>query len=69
MTQPDTIRACPECDSSDTNRRSRAGGYRCDNCKAVFDEPVYRAPKHAARSNTGGLSAHGRAALEWEGEG
>lgn len=60
------VEACPECDAAQVIRRSRAGGYRCDRCGAIFEAPVVRESRYDQPANVGGLSALGQACLEWE---
>jgi ribosomal protein L37AE/L43A len=47
-----TVIACPECDRSQTQRRTTAPGGRstdgewyCEDCQIYFDEPTERAPR------------------------
>jgi len=70
----DEILVCadPECDSARIVSRNGKSGlvegqtWRCQDCNLVFDEPRLRPPKQKQSQSVGGLSAAGRAALEWE---
>lgn len=62
------IRACPACDAADVIRRIRLGGFRCNECTEIFDEPVMRKTKTPNHHRTGGLSPIGMAAMEWQDE-
>lgn len=59
------VDCCPECKSTRFERRARLGGYRCDACSHVFETPAERRAKQHQPNNVGGLSAAGKAALEW----
>jgi len=52
----ETVKACPECDTTQKYRTSPRGHLRnfcCYNCGAEFDKPNERPPKH----DGGGISA------------
>lgn len=62
----DHVVACPECDEATrVAKRVRLGGYRCDGCGAVFEEPTIRESRQPQNCRVGGLSPAGKAALEW----
>jgi ribosomal protein L37AE/L43A len=44
MSSDSKIMVCPDCDSSFIRHRPRHsdGDWRCQDCKAIFDDPVRR---------------------------
>lgn len=53
---PDTVAACPDCDSTGVHRRGRnatpGATYRCDKCGSRFDEYTERERDHGVRGDT-----------------
>lgn len=46
-----TVKACPECDTTQINRRSRdvwEHSYLCQQCGEEFDDPTVREPNIGA---------------------
>jgi ribosomal protein L37AE/L43A len=56
----DEIAACPDCDSADihyrTGKHNGRPGWKCENCKAMVEKPIYRTPHRVAGIDTSSLA-------------